>query len=350
MSKTGFPPKVWKGAIFPFLIGAVLVALPYIVCFPESPGWKDCRDITRDIGIAFVVAATIYVIYEWNTRSGEKKEMLTSFLETAMSSFVPKQLWDEVNKEVLHRMAIRTNLRIELKLLNSATIKGKVVTPLANQKILWAKIKYDLYGLSTGDHRVEVTHYLDGHMKNESIGLPSFEKITVTEFGARPRTDISLDEVFNRDKGCIFLSGKHSVRLHQLDENKLKPATIEMERYEIVSTPGMYTLVMPEMVLPIGGSAVAGGSPVAGGGSAIGGGPVAGAGSADNPVIRVDFLEIEPADFDISVFTWFKAPDREFRLVPRQEGDNWTQRWEFRGVLLPGQGFSITFRVRKGGA
>jgi hypothetical protein len=322
ISPLGIPGKVWRTSLIVFSMGLVIVIFSHTIFSPEDLEigkeafpWKD---IVRDIGIAFLVAGTVYIIYEWNTKSGEEREIMKSLLQTVMRSIVPGDLWNEVNTEILHRMVVRCNMQIDLELYdNGSMVENEKISLPSTQKILRTKASYDLYSLLKGHCRMDVAHFLDQHMRSEHIGFPRFSKVSVCDAGnsaTKEYTGDDLNKIWDKTTGCLNLSGDESVKLQPFDENS--PATIEIERYEIVNTPGLYTLIMPEMVIP---------RP-----------------TGDNPTVRINVLKRSLEDINISIHTWFKSPDREFKPDPADKN-----KWTLKGILLPGQGFSMVFSSTK---
>ena len=319
----GIPGDVWKSSIIAFGVGVLILLIPhgveYSECLKAFLGeglhWKE---IVRDIGIAFLVAGIVSFMYEWSTRVTAEHHKMTSVVQTVMSSFVPEDVWNEVNSEILHRMVARRNLDIQLTLYRSGKLPtGEPITLPSTQAVLSTKVSYELYGLVTGSYRSDVTHYLEWEMRNEDIDLPRFIRVSVTpaESGTSIEyIDDKLDEIYDKKAGCIRLADKHSIKLLPITENK--PAKIIIERYELINTPGLYTMVMPEMVIPP---------------------PNQPGESETRPTISIAVLEGSQTEgLRIDVYTWFSSPKREFKRASASE-------WRFNGVMLPGQGFSVVF-------
>ena len=300
-----------------FIIGVIFLCIPKIPWFNDFLGdiyhWQE---IMRDIGIAFLIAVVVSLIFELNTRTKAERHKMSGVLQTVMSSFVPESVWNEVNREILHRMVARCNLKIDLCLYqNGEIIDGKPLDLPNTHAVLNIKTSYDLYSLLTGSCEVDVIHFLDQHMKTGENDFPRFQsvKVRTDKNKVQEWTDESLTEVYDRQTGRLRLTGKHGVKLRSM--NRKSPVTIEFERYEIVNTPGLYTLVMPEMVVP---------SPI---------------GSDSSPTICVQINPQNLSNVDINVLTWFSSSDHEFKKISNFE-------WKFFGVMLPGQAFSIVLKPR----
>src|SRR5215213_1206777 len=208
----GIPGDVWKSSIVALVVGILILLIPqgveHIECLHQLLGerfhWKD---IVRDIGIAFLVAGIVAFIYEWSTRVTAEHHKMKSVVQTVMSSFVPEDVWNEVNREILHRMVARRNLVIQMMLYRSGQLPtGESITLPPTQAVLWIQVSYDLYGLVTGSYRSDVTHYLDQEMRNEEVDLPRFTRaqvITAESGTSLEYTGHELDEIYDRKKGCL---------------------------------------------------------------------------------------------------------------------------------------------------
>jgi hypothetical protein len=308
----GIPTKVWISSSVAIVIGTILLAVSHSNIFNLPLSW---REIIRDMGISFIVAGTVSCIYEWSTRASEDKHKMTSLLRTVMGSFVPDDVWNEVNNEVFHRMVVRCNMSIKIKLYaHGVDFQGNKCKLPGTQMMLESKARYELHGLSRGSCTVDITHYLDEHMRIKEMNLPRFTKVIVQEPGCnKPReykTNEEIQSIYNAELGCIHLSGGHGVRLFPINEDR--PAILVVERLEIVNSPGVYTVVMPEMVMR--GKEV------------------------NRPVIDIKLEECELDNLIVSVQTWSQTPNRDFQSIEENK------HWKFEGLMLPGQGFSIVFR------
>jgi hypothetical protein len=218
----GIPGDVWKSSIVAFVVGILILLIPqgveHIEWLQQLVGEKfHWNEIVRDIGIAFLVAGIVSFIYEWSTRVTAEHHKMISIVQTVMSSFVPEDVWNEVNSEILHRMVARRNLDVKLTLYRSGQLpSGESITLAPTQAVLRTKVSYDLYGLVTGSCSADVTHYLEQEMRNEEMDLPRFIRVNVTTAENRTSleyTGAKLDEIYDKKKGCIKLADKHSIKL-----------------------------------------------------------------------------------------------------------------------------------------
>jgi hypothetical protein len=331
----GVPWDVWKSALIALAFGCVfLVPLwiyKYFHPYEEPPLWEH---IVRDVGIAFLVAGIVSFIYEWSTRVTAERHKIEGILRTFASAFVPETVWDEVNKEILHRMVVRRKLEIELKLYaKDEEVDGKIFSLPGSQSVLWVQTKYELYSLAVGNPKLRVTHYLDEHMRDQGgkEDLPRFLSVEVAEAGESSVTH-PLDTVFNPNEGCIQLDGETGVKLPHPSENR--PVCITIQRYEIINTPGIYMTVLPEIVIPPPKETLDG---LARRMKKSSRQVIAPPEGPKAPTISVTISKPLPVGIKANVHTWFETDTRRFV----RDGDD--NSWTFDGVMLAGQGFSVVF-------
>ncbi len=152
-------------------------------------------------------------------------------------------------------------------------------------------------------------HELDYYqMWNADLQLPRFDRVIVSGPGVRKIYEgQELLRIY--DGGAV----RFNVRLPSRYSGKA--VRIVTERHELVSTPGSYDLVMPELAGKLEHSG--------------------------DPTVRLAITEI-PDDIEADVTTYyephgFTKPDVK------------TNTWTFAGILLPGQGLNILFRTRSPG-
>jgi hypothetical protein len=260
------------------------------------------QDLLRDIGIAFIVAVVVTVVYEHSTRSIEERE---AYLR-GMTEFVPKSVWEDVKEEVLHRQRMRRNVEIEFKISRKARLStGTYISAPPGQVILWMKYGYDLYAIGPGAASERVQHQLGYEMWNPDLEIPRFEKVTLIRDNGQ-KEDLWEGERLKRiiQDWSIILAPDivqlPAARLHQ-------PVRIVSERYELMCAPGSYNLVMPELTVRADGSNV--------------------------PTIKVAVTELPP-DLEFRLDTFYA----EHKFDPAGSSDN---SWVYTNVVLPGQGFSL---------
>lgn len=272
--------------IIGFLSFIWLLILPRI-------GWLDKNnhslrhEVARDIGIAFLVAAMVTVVYEWKTRFLFETEKMEGLLNAVMSANISPNVWKRVNKEVLQRGVIRKDIELRLKVEQIQ----QSCTPSVCQGILTLEYGYYLYPLRYEESSIPLQHSLNHYMQNETRSdLPKFDQIIV---GEKEYTPAELEE-FNNNKKFVA-----EINLPVKDDQNPHPLKVITVREEIVNMPGQYTLIMPEL--------------------------------AETINIHMDEL---PEGISAHVETWWEP------LKFNRKGNHWS----FTGVMLPGQGFTIQFK------
>jgi hypothetical protein len=271
------------------------------------------REIVRDLGIAFIVAAVVSAVYEYSTRNIEKHESDTKMINRIMSFFAPDVVWAEVRDQILRRGALRRNVQIELAVSRNKVLNGRTVNLPPGQAVMWMKYSYDLYNLTGVEALVPVRHELETSLEDQAARLPRFERLTVMG----PESEARLYEGTDLDKlsdghGAIELLGAQ--RVHLPPSELKQPVQILTERYEIVHTPGFYYLIVPELTVPEE--------------------------QGTEPTIRVTINEL-PDDLEPDVTTYYGTQHDFVRPDPTKNV------WIFKKTLLPGQGLTVVFRSRK---
>ncbi len=292
-SLLGIPGDLLFSSLLALIVGIFII---WVSNSPRLRGWFRLatelrRELTRDIGIALLVAAIISLTYEWNTRVTADHRKTESIFNTVMGSIVTPEVWSELNSEVVDKQARRGDVEINIKLRRNEVLpNGDQLPAPENQAILWMEYKYDLYNLKSEYSTVDVEHGLDSHMRNDRLNMPRFEKVAING-EVQP-----LNKILQQSN--IVLRGV------ELPSATLKrPVQISTERYEIVGLPGTYTLVLPEIVT----------------------GP-----------IKVSVVEPLPEGVEIEVQTGWS--------LHRFEPDANKRVWTLNGIMLPGQSIIMLFK------
>jgi hypothetical protein len=300
---------------FLYSAGAIAVGVLALYISRKSQRSKEhsiSRELLRDIGIACLVAVIVSFIYELSTRNIARHETTVDTLNEAMSAFVPNDVWTEVTDQVMKRNFLRRNIQIKLRLFREGELEGgqKISLP-PDRAVLWMSYGYDLYGLSAGSAKVSVQHELDYHMWDQSLSLPRFVRVIVSHPGQQSKTyeGDSLNKIYDKH-GSINLDKEEIVSLPPPDRKV--PVRITTERYEIVSIPGLYSIVMPQLVARTSG------------------------GNAQTITISIESL---PDDIEPVVATFY-GPHTFDRPDPNKNF------WTYDSIMLPGQGFDIIFKMR----
>jgi hypothetical protein len=311
------------GGVFGF--GVVIIVLSHLL-----PKWKDnwhgsnffkkCRElavfeVVRDIGIAFVVAGVVSGVYEWTTRSIDENKKAVNLFNTINSYNVGEPVWTELRNEVFRAPLMRRNIHIRLKLTrNWAVGRGEIIPLPTHQAILWMEYSYDLYPLTNESWNLSIQHQLDYEMFDKTLGVPRFDRIKLTKQATQWEAQTEefkgsdLDQ-FSDGKGTINLDPRKFKNIDLPSPNDNRPINVLSERYEIVSTPGQYRLTMPVLVAR---------------------------GPSEAHTINIS-IEGIPDDIEAEVNSFYTG----LNFKPDPSKRNWT----FDGVMLPGQGINIVFRV-----
>lgn len=291
----------------------LLVSVIGILCLVlakrvQKQSWQE---LLRDIGIACVVAVVVTVIYESGTRSVERREAVLSGIDTAMAEFIGKNGWKDLEQEVLRGHRIRRNVDIEFKISRKARLSnGKYITAPPGQVILWMKYGYDLYAIDPAAASERVQHELAYEMWNPELGIPRFEKVTLIRDNGTKEDPWEGERLARIYKDGSVVLGPDIVNLPAPQLNQ--PVRIVSERYELMSAPGSYNLVMPELTVRPDGST--------------------------DPTIKVAVTELPP-DLDIRLDTFYAA----HKFNPAGNSDN---SWVYDNLVLPGQGFTLIVKSK----
>jgi hypothetical protein len=292
------PAYAWFGLIGAFLFGLLFLAIAHRL--KNAGFWKE---LLRDVGIGFLVAAVVTAVYEYSTRATERHERDRDVVDRTMESLVPRVVWYEIKDQILSKRAFRRNVDLDLK-----------ISRLPNgQAVLHMKYGYDLYGLTAGEPPI-VEHELDNIMWNPQLELPRFESVVVQGPGPNDsKTYVGKElQQLHVALGKIRLDGRSRVPLPLPTSGG--HVRIITERRELMYVPGSYYLILPELTVRDDGN---------------------------TPTVTVEISEIPP-DLAAEVTTYhaqhdFTKPDPKKNV------------WTFDGTLLAGQGFVITLRPRASG-
>ncbi len=283
-------------------------------------------EILRDIGIGFIVAAVVTVLYEANTRSVKEHSDMVTVLNAIMESGITRDVWGEVQSGIIARHQLRRGAKVDLQLLREVTLPdGRKITMPPHQLVMKMTYEYDLYALTGALSKARIWHALDWQMHDSATDLPTFLSIKVSRDGHVFQTlDYSAIKktqgVFDPNHGTMSLEGDLGVDLPPPDDKS--GIHVISDRYEVVNFPGAYTLYMPEILAP----------------------PFLQPGQKPDqrdPTIRVTFGTI-PKDIEVKLETYLE----EHKFSPSVQNGT---IWEFKGIMLPGQAVSFTFAKKPQG-
>jgi len=305
---------IWKAAAIAALIGLVILLVNIWVRKPFS--FKESlRELIRDVGIGFVVAAVVSVSYEASTRSVAEKEKGVDVIDNLMSSFLGENVWKEMRDEVVRTPVLRRNHVVRISLMRNGTLRnGQVISFPKCRALLHLESGYDLYRLTPENTPATVQQALNFEMWDQQLQLPRFELVRIIDLDRflqqkeRKRYQGETLRKIEDGKGNIKLEGAEAVDLPGPGENK--PVRIVSERYEIVSTPGQYSFILPVLTTRLPES--------------------------EAHTVTVIVEEV-PDDISVEVNTFWSG----HKFVPSADKKTWT----FDGIMLPGQGLSVMLNV-----
>jgi hypothetical protein len=259
-------------------------------------------DILRDIGIAFVVAIVVTIVYEESTRGIFEGAKMQQVLKTVLSYDVPNSVWAELNDYVLHRPVIRRKASVVFRVEKDPSFYGNLAR---------LRMDYSYYLYSFGASSiVPVRHDVVGHMIFRDY--PRFEHASVTEPGKEPdtydRARLEREGKLKSFQKEFYLEPGYNFSADAYDDTRA--ARVQTVRDEVVSLPGAYPLGIPEIV--------------------------------EGPVeVTVQVPEGVEPEMDAQ---WGQ---HAFGLVSKQPlpGDYTEYKYSFSGTLLPGQTILVLFKV-----
>lgn len=259
-------------------------------------------DILRDVGIAFLVAIVVTIVYEMSTRTFFEGAKMQHVLKTVLAYDVPSKVWDELNDNVFHRPVIRRKVNAVFRVEKDATF-------FANLARLRMDYGYYLYSFSDSSN-ITIQHDVVGHMTFRDY--PRFESVSVTEPGKNPdsydRARLERERMLKSFYRQIYLEPGYNFAADSYDD--AKAARIETIRDEVINLPGVYPLGIPEIV--------------------------------EGPI---EITVQAPDDVEPEISTQWAQ--HAFGLISKQPlQDNYIEyKYSFKGTLMPGQTILVLFKV-----
>lgn len=183
------------------------------------------REITRDIGLGFLVASVVGGIYDLHARSHFDQKTISSVLSTVIGDVVRRDIWEEVRKQVIEKDWLRENLHVKLELRPAPDADLE-----PNEMLLWLQMRYEVCNLRATRRRATVHHRLDTHHARGP-----FPRYTHARINDRA---IPLDGIAD---------GVFEHELDLLPRDGTAPRVL-IEREELVYVPGTYVLTMGSLV------------------------------------------------------------------------------------------------------
>lgn len=238
----GFSLGVVSLTIIIALLGFALVLLSATLLkepgeSAEHPLKEFFHHMVRDIGLAFLVAAIVTLVYG----STLDFHRVSDAISLMIGEDIPQSVWDTTKAEVFQRDVFRGNYDAVW------TIQPDDSLP-PNEARLNVHLEYTLYGLKSQPFPFIVKQELENiHLKNADGTLPRFDSVTIV--GGKTYQG---DELQQRVKnGLLTLdpitlgAWKKTDARFELTENP--GVRIIFERSEIIHIPGEYSVVLSQL-------------------------------------------------------------------------------------------------------
>ena len=241
-----FPLSVLSLTIVVVIVGLVLVILASTVLAPEKPNHVETthhpmrnafQRILRDIGIAFLVAAVVTIVYGSTLDFNRVSDAVSMMI----GENVPQSVWEEIKTQFLGRSVMRGNFEARWTIQQDSSLPS-------DQAVMKVHIAYDLYGLKSQPFDYTIRQALGNiHLRNAEGTLPRFDRVTVV--GGKSYSGEELNSMVK--DGLLTMppitlkSWKKTDAKSELTENS--GIRIIFERSEIINIPGTYNLVLAEL-------------------------------------------------------------------------------------------------------
>jgi len=301
------PRNLWTFSTIVAALGLLFIAASKI---PSPFGWKSHgpAEFARDVGIALLVAPLVTIIYEGGTRRSARLTELREYINAAMVSFTTKEMWREIHDQIVHRNLTRRNVEITITYRRElADDDGNTIPVPEGVAVLEVNYEYDLFRYVGTSERVWVRHALDFHMWDDALRVPCFNSATVIKEGAKTEYGKNSPQIYDQNLGIVeipvALSGGES-------------AHIITNRFEKIFIPGMYIVIMPDIVTQ--------------------------AEEATNTKTITLRIKGLPDHLEANATVWFGPHHDEFKKEPDK------LEWNYRWPMLAGQGISVVFTKKTG--
>lgn len=277
---------VWLLTILIVLIGIGLLVLSskYLEQVKQS-GKAVWHDIVRDLGIAFLVAGIVTIVYG----SVLDLKRVTDAVGLMIGENIPQPIWDATRDQFFQRDIIRENAEIRL------TVERDPSLP-SDQALIKSEISYDVYGLKPEPLSFSVQQELENiDLHNADNSIPRFDSILVgeKEYSGDELKKLSTDGLVTLPPVALQpwpreISDPHNKGIHMV-----------FKRTEIINVPGQHVIVLSELT------------------------------------DRVKLI-IDAPDFNIKLKRWFDRRREDFKAVGKSNFD-------FNGIVFPGQSINVQF-------
>jgi len=218
---------VWMLTLGTVILGSILLYVSSEVLKGQAE-LELWHDLSRDVGIAFIVAAIVAAIYELHARTRLDRETVAGVLTTVMNDVVDDGVWNETKSQIFEKESVRKEGIIKISIE-----ENKALPP--GQFQVWVQFDYKLCGLRSKPRRVKVKHFLDSFMNAEALKLPRFDQIVIG------------DETYKGEKLLRYINNGTFIKSVHINKKGDASTPVTVERHEIVYIPGSYNLAMGEL-------------------------------------------------------------------------------------------------------
>lgn len=213
----------------------VVIGTALLIVAHKNPQRLLLHDLSRDIGIAFIVSSLVTIAYETYARTRFDLAKISALLDTVYGSGIPPRVWERIKETLLKREVMRQNAVIHLGVLRDENID-------ADNLVLDVDLSYDLANLQSKAAEYLVVHGLDEHITAHN--LPRFMYASIgprSEVITDSRSWSTTDELLSVANGSLTLK----VLLRPNSEDAAVP--LRIRRREVRECPGSYYLIMTEV-------------------------------------------------------------------------------------------------------
>ena len=158
---------LWLLVIVLFIVGVILLVTAHY-----NSAHALTHDISRDIGIAFLISALVTIAYEAYARTRFDLAKIESLLDTVYGSGISPGIWESIKETLLKREVIRRNAVLHVRVSRDPLVEQNSVS-------LEIDLAYDLANLLAKGKNFTVIHGLDEHIA--SAHLPRFLEASIDD-------------------------------------------------------------------------------------------------------------------------------------------------------------------------
>jgi hypothetical protein len=173
-------------------------------------------------------------LYEAHARDQFDTRLINKTIDSVLSDLSRKDIWREVQRQVIEKRAIRERLHVSLKILRAEDF-STAEDPIEldpQQMVLSMHMEYDLYGLRSLPSQVNIVHHLNKTLKAKKGKLPRFDFVHING-GPNLKEEVNDHHEFNEE---IMVDSKEN-----------RPIHVAMCKKEVIYIPGNHSLTLTEM-------------------------------------------------------------------------------------------------------